>query len=192
MAMRGRRGHISEVTSGRYFLAICAGASLMTGPTPGTDNESGAARQRIQVIAIVVVGIDGSEASDAALRRAVDEASPRGARLRIVCAWDTPAAYFTGGLPRSDDLMSGFELHARDVTDAALARVAELDASVECEARTPRGHAADLLVQESTGADLLVVGSRGLGGFRSLLLGSVSQHVVHHATSPVLIVRRPG
>jgi nucleotide-binding universal stress UspA family protein len=190
MGMRGRRGHISEVTSGRYFLAIRAGASLMTRPTPGKDNESGQSKDHF--MAIVVVGIDGSEAGDAALRLAVEEASLRGARLRIVCAWDMPAAYFTGGLLPSDDLMSGFELHARDVTEAALAQVAELDASVECEAMTPRGHAADLLVQESTGADLLVVGSRGLGGFRTLLLGSVSQHVVHHATCPVLIVRRPG
>jgi nucleotide-binding universal stress UspA family protein len=63
---------------------------------------------------------------------------------------------------------------------------------MECEGIAVEGQAADVLLQEAQDADLLVVGNRGRGGFASLLLGSVSQQVVHHASCPVIIVREPG
>jgi nucleotide-binding universal stress UspA family protein len=137
---------------------------------------------------LVVVGVDGSEASNAALRFAAEEASLRGGKLRVVCAWEVPAAYFTGGLLPSDDLISAFEEHAKDVTASALSEAARLAPEVDREAVTLQGHPGDVLAQQSTGADLLVVGSRGLGGFRSLVLGSVSLHVAHHARCPVAII----
>ncbi len=137
---------------------------------------------------VVVVGVDGSEASKVALRFAAMEASLRGAKLRVVCAWEVPRGYFTGGLLPSDELIAGFEQHARDVTASALADAARLAPDVDRETATVEGQPADVLVQQSAGADLLVVGSRGLGGFKSLLLGSVSLQVAHHATCPVAIV----
>jgi nucleotide-binding universal stress UspA family protein len=71
----------------------------------------------------------------------------------------------------------------------AIAQVKELEPSVETEGRAAEGRAADVLLQEAKEADLIVVGNRGLGGFSSLLLGSVSHQVVQHAPSPVTVVR---
>jgi len=85
-------------------------------------------------------------------------------------------------------LIVGFEEHAKEVVNKALSQVALLQPGVDCEARTPRGRAVEELVREAEDADLLVVGSRGLGSFDRLLLGSVSYQVVHHAACPVVIV----
>jgi nucleotide-binding universal stress UspA family protein len=142
-------------------------------------------------MALIVVGVDGSEASDAALRFAADEAAVRGASLRVVCAGGVAAAVYAGTWGLTAEVESGFERNAKDVTALALTAAARLQPGIDCESRTVRGHPADVLVQESTGADLLVVGSRGLGGFKSLVLGSVSAQVAHHATCPVVIVPPP-
>ena len=133
----------------------------------------------------VVVGVDGSESSMAALRVAVEEAKTRGAKLRIVVAWHIPLAVYTDGLPPPEDITSDMQGAAQEIAEQAEAAV---PAGVEYEAKLCEGQAADVLVEESAGAEVLVVGSRGLGGFARLVLGSVSQHVSHHAKCPVVIV----
>ena len=138
----------------------------------------------------IVVGVDGSAASDAALEFAIEEAALRGASLRIVCAWEIPSSVAVGGVFPTE-MFEAFPEEAQDIVNKALARVTELKSSVTSEGRIVEGHPAEVLLKEAEGADLLVVGSRGRGGFGSLLLGSVSQQIVHHATGPVVVVRQP-
>jgi nucleotide-binding universal stress UspA family protein len=81
-------------------------------------------------------------------------------------------------------------VRAQQVADDAFAAAKKLQTSLEGEALAPQGQPADVLLEEGADAALIVVGRRGLGGFRSLLLGSVSQQVVQHATCPVVVVNQ--
>jgi nucleotide-binding universal stress UspA family protein len=136
----------------------------------------------------IVVGVDGSEEAQAALRWAFDEAQLRQAELDVVHAWTYPYQGPRTGVTEPRDLM---ELDAAKALEQAMARLrAERPGDdVALHAHVREGNPADVLVQESKGADLLVVGSRGRGGFASLLLGSVSTAVTHHAACPVVVVR---
>jgi nucleotide-binding universal stress UspA family protein len=139
----------------------------------------------------IVAGVDGSDGGSAALTFAAREAGLRKARLRIVSAWEIPPAVYAGGLaPALDqETIDGFGEGAKRVVQEAIAKAKELEPSVETEGRAAEGQAADVLLQEAKEADLIVVGNRGLGGFSSLLLGSVSHQVVQHAPCPVTVVR---
>jgi nucleotide-binding universal stress UspA family protein len=141
----------------------------------------------------IVVGVDGSEGGAAALEYAASEAAFRDARLRVVAAWQMPsAAYGVDFAPPLDPAtLNRFPELAQQVADDALAAAKKLQPSLEGEAVAVHGHAADVLLEQSADATLIVVGRRGLGGFRSLLLGSVSHHVVQHATCPVVVVNQP-
>lgn len=144
-----------------------------------------------QVRGVVVVGIDGSAGATAALRWAAAEARLRGGRLLIVHAW-TPVytdVLLGGGFSRSR--VDGS--HAHQAAKELLAQAtAGLDADgVEIERRAVEGGAPEVLVAAADEGDLLVVGSRGHGGFAGLLLGSVSQQCAHHARCPVVIVHAP-
>ena len=141
----------------------------------------------------IVVGVDGSDGGGAALEFAAGEAAFRGARLRIVSAWQVPVAAYGAGLapPLDPATWDSFRVRAQRVADDALAEVKSLHASLEGEALAVQGHPADVLLEQAAEAVLMVVGRRGLGGFRSLLLGSVSQQVVQHATCPVVVVNQP-
>ena len=135
----------------------------------------------------IVVGVDGSEAGTDALRWAVGEAEMRAASLQIVHAWQIPYAEssgFTGIsiVPADLEECARQELEGA-VSDVDLTRLAT-PAEVVLVHRSP----AIGLVEAAKGADLLVVGTRGRGGFAGLLLGSVSQQVAHHAPCPVVIV----
>jgi nucleotide-binding universal stress UspA family protein len=133
---------------------------------------------------LIVVGVDGSENSRQALRWAVEEARLRQAWVRVVHAWwlypmldaDTEARHLTN-----------------DASAAVQTFITETlgeERDVEVEAVAVQGQQASAaLVDAATDAVLLVVGSRGAGGFSSLLLGSVSQQCAHHASCPVAIVR---
>lgn len=132
----------------------------------------------------VVVGIDGSEAARRALLWAADEARVRDADLEVVHAWQHPAPPLGLVLPTIDAGTS--ESHARGVLDATVAGLG--DRSITVEPILAEGPAARLLVEASAGAALVVVGSRGHGGFPGLLLGSVSGQVMHHARCPVVVV----
>jgi nucleotide-binding universal stress UspA family protein len=141
----------------------------------------------------IVVGVDHSSGAKAALRFALDEARLRHAALRVVHAWQL-GYVGTPGIEASStafgaelDLRSG----AQDALEESLRETIPDTDGVELERRVVEGAAASVLVDESRDADLLVVGSRGLGGFRGLLLGSVGQQCAHHAACPVVIVPHP-
>ena len=131
----------------------------------------------------VVVGVDGSEANREALRRAAVEAIAHGARLEVVHAWD----FLDQPGPEFDPHYG--EAAARKRIEAFVDDVLGSDRPAEVEVRVVNDHAARTLVDASQGAFTLVVGARGLGGFKGILAGSVSQHLLHHATCPVLVVR---
>jgi len=132
----------------------------------------------------IVVGSDGSAASLAALDWALEEARLRSGRVHLVSAWHYPVIGDAAGRAPDRD---AFGDHARQAHDEALRHSA--DAGVDVTGEVTEGHPADVLLRAAHGADLLVVGSRGHGGFTGMLLGSVSNHAVHHAPCPVLVVR---
>ncbi|HKO75380.1 MAG TPA: universal stress protein [Gaiellaceae bacterium] len=139
----------------------------------------------------IVVGVDGSEHGERALEWAVKEAGLRGARLRLVAAWHLPPAVYSGpGYIPTAGTRESFEEPAGEAAEVAAARAR--DAGVEADAVVREGQAAEVLVEEAANADMLVVGSRGHGGFTGLLLGSVSAQCAHHAVCPLVIVRPAG
>lgn len=137
----------------------------------------------------VVVGVDGSDHGTLALHWAIDEARRRGAVLQIVHAWRYPYIGADVGFAASPAVLEGVEANARTIVDDAAA-VASGAGVEDVETTLVSGPSAGILLDAANGADLLVVGSRGRGGFTGLLLGSVSQQCAHHAPCPVVIV--PG
>ena len=134
----------------------------------------------------IVVGVDGSVSSKAALGWAIRQADLTGAMVDAVIAWHYPGEY---GYPTpiADD--ANYEALATKVVTDTIAEVAGPDTPVEIRPRAVEGNPAMVLLHAAAGADLLVVGSRGHGGFVEALLGSVSQHIVHHAPCPVVVLR---
>ena len=139
----------------------------------------------------VIVGHDGSFASDLALGWALDYAGRFDASVRVIRGWSIstaprPASMTGGYVPPIEE----FEASVLSDLEAAGARViAEREARVDVSFEGFRGSPANGLVAASRDADLLVVGARGLGGFRGLALGSVSDQCVRHAACPVVVVR---
>jgi len=129
----------------------------------------------------VVVGTDGSEDASAALRIGARAAALTGGRLRVVTTWISPATWGRSYpvVDRDPDL--------RALQDAAITSAVG-EAAVPVERVVHEGWPAQTLIHESRGADLLVIGRRGSGGFPGLLLGSVSMHSVAHAPCSVLVV----
>ena len=153
----------------------------------GLGNE----REEEPVSGRIVVGVDGSDESVAALEWAAQEARSRGAVLTIVTAWQFPHSAYLGlpGAMIPDELGEDLEWGAKETQADALHRALPSGAGVPVETLVVEGPPASVLIDAASGADMLVVGSRGLGGFRELLLGSVSQQCAHHASCPVVIVR---
>lgn len=144
-------------------------------------------------MAVIVVGVDHSEGAKAALRFALEEAKLRRATLRVVHAWQyayVGATGFEGSYPAlGGDIKELRETAERDL-DATLRESIPETGTVEVERRVVEDRPAAALVDESRRADMVVVGSRGHGGFAGVLLGSVSQQVAHHAACPVVIVHQ--
>ena len=141
---------------------------------------------------LIVVGVDESEGAKAALMFAHEEARLRGATLRAVHAWQygyIGYGGFEGAAPIAGEDIS--ELRDADAAalDAIVSEALPSPGDVKVEQRVVEGPAGAVLIDESRGADLLVVGSRGHGGFAQLLVGSVSQQCAQHAACPVVIVR---
>ncbi len=136
----------------------------------------------------IVVGIDTSPDAERALAWALEEARLRDAEVELVHAYPTPELT---ALPMIVTLPDDAELRAAasSVLEDALKAVGG-PGDVPVTLTTRAGGAASVLTQTAEGADLLVVGARGLGGFRGLLLGSVSQQAVAHSPCPVVVVTR--
>jgi nucleotide-binding universal stress UspA family protein len=135
---------------------------------------------------VIVVGVDGSAGSRNALDFALAEGALRGAEVRAVCTWEFPVTYEATFVSP----LGGLE----DVAGAILADAVAL-ATKDWSGTTPtvtsvvrHGHAAAALVDEAKDATMLVVGSRGHGGFVGMLIGSISQGCVTHAPCPVVVV----
>ena len=146
----------------------------------------------------IVVGIDDSPSSEHALRWAVEEARIRGTTLRVLSAWEFPFAptpapdadAVSGG--HADDLVSrapSLEQTALDELAAAVTNAGGDPHSAAVSMRVVHGSPVRVLLDAAKDADLLVVGSRGRGGFSGLLLGSVSRECARRATCPVVVVR---
>jgi len=136
----------------------------------------------------IVVGVDGSEGAQHALEFALAEAKLRHAGVRAVMSWAEPTMVYAGGFVPPLPPDSEYEAGARKVLDEALATANGAKDGVAVERIVRKGQAAQVLCDESKDADLLVVGSRGYGGFHGLLVGSVSQQCASHAPCPVTIV----
>jgi nucleotide-binding universal stress UspA family protein len=133
----------------------------------------------------IIAGVDGSEPSVRGLRWAIDDARKRGATVQAVHAWDVP--YSLSFAAAAVDWPT-FERAARQLLDQAVDAALGDTTDVPVERVLASGSAADVLLGTAKDADLVVVGSRGVGGFRGLLLGSVGQQVTHHASCPVVVV----
>jgi len=144
-------------------------------------------------MAVIVVGVDHSEGAKAALRFALEEATVRKAKLRVVHAWQYAyigATGFEGSYPALGGDIKELRDVAENDLDATPQEAIPETGTIEIERRVVEDRPAAALVEESRGADMVVVGSRGHGGFAGLLLGSVSQQVAHHAACPVVIVHK--
>jgi nucleotide-binding universal stress UspA family protein len=145
----------------------------------------------------VVVGVDGSEAGNAALDEAAELAQRAGAQLQVIAAYQVTVTGWVGITPWTEvypeeELAEAAEGTAKATLEHARERVRRNHPELSVEYTAVRDRAADVLVDRSNAAGVVVVGSRGRGGFRSLILGSVSRGVVHSAKSPVLVVHAPG
>ena len=142
----------------------------------------------------IVVGVDGSGGGAAALDFAAAEAALRKARLRIVVAWEVPVTVYGAGFapPVDPATVDGFRVNAERVAKDASTAAKKLQPGVDVQAVAVAGPSADVLLEQGANAELIVVGRRGHGGFKRLLLGSVSQQVVHYAERPVVVVNQPA
>jgi nucleotide-binding universal stress UspA family protein len=146
---------------------------------------------------LIVVGVDGSESARKALEFALEEAARRPARVRAVAAFQFPrywpvAIGMASGMvlpPSSRELAEAAEQAARQTITDATGRVGGGAGAVPVEVRVVEGSPAKVLLEQAAGAELLVVGHRGLGGIASACLGSVGLQCVLHATCPVVVVR---
>ncbi len=148
-----------------------------TAQTPSEADPTGGAR--------IVVGVDGSDHSVAALRQAARMAKLLDARVEAVTTWHYPVAMS----PYTMTAEPSFEELARQTLDEALADAYDGEWPAGLTTVVKYGQPAQVLIDRSDGAEMLVVGSRGRGGFAGLLLGSVSSECAAHAKCPVLIVR---
>lgn len=137
----------------------------------------------------VVVGVNGSPSAQRAVRFAFEQAALRRCELTAVHAYHLPVALEPGGIMPDRYEQAGVRDAERRLLSEALAGTGERYPHVEIHCDVVAGGAARVLVEAGAGADLLVVGARGHGGFAGLLLGSASRAVLHHAPCPVAVVR---
>ena len=133
----------------------------------------------------VVVGVDGSDDAREALRFAFAEAQLRDCQLFVLHAFDSPWTYWDAAVPISIDRV---EEQQKELLAREIERVCGPEPAVSIQSEITNDLPARALIDKSKDAELIVVGSRGRGGFTGLMLGSVSQQVVHHAHCPVVVV----
>lgn len=176
-------GGFSGLVVGSIAVAVATHGHCPVVVVRGTDPHTGPRQQ-----GPVVVGVDGSPTSQAATRFAFEAAALRDVPLEAVHAWsDLP-------LPASRELASSWDpvrQHELEVLDQRLAESQALYPAVRVERVVVRDNPSHVLLERAKDAQLVVVGSRGRGGFRGLLLGSTSQALIQHAACPVAIVPPP-
>lgn len=189
---RGRGGFaerlLGTVSSALPAHAHCPTVVVPSRPTATTPWQQRRAEQPIRRI---VVGVDGSPAAEAALAHAIREAEAWGAELTAVAGVPVgTGAGLLAWLPATVD----HEQVLKDVAEGLDVVVDKALAGHDLQIRRHvlDGSGSELLTEFSTAVDLVVVGSRGRGGFAGLLLGSTSQAVLHHAVCPVMVVRAPA
>ena len=165
LATGGRAGHAGDMSE-----------------TTGTTSD---ASQGEQSESRIVVGVDGSEQSLVALRQAKRLSGLLGARIEAMTTWHYPVAMS----PYALSAEPSFEEIAQQTLTEALQEAYGDDVPAGLTTVVQYGHPAQILIERSTGAEMLILGSRGRGGFAGLLLGSVSSECASHANCPVLIVR---
>lgn len=139
----------------------------------------------------VVAGVDGSENSRLALRWAATHALARGAVLEVVQTWLSPVLAMPAGVAFDPSLVEEVREASQRELDALVAEELGSFEGLRVETNLCEGPPGPALVDRSADADLVVVGTRGRGGFAALLLGSVSTSVLHHAECPVCVVPIP-
>jgi nucleotide-binding universal stress UspA family protein len=137
----------------------------------------------------VLVGVDGSASSHKALTWAATEAAGHGADLVVLNVWEHTLLPPAGSVSVSEKYVPDTSQRTADELLREIKEVLGEDPPVLVQPRVKQGNPAKLLIEESADADLLVVGTRGHGGFGGLVLGSVSQHVAAYAKCPVTVVR---
>jgi nucleotide-binding universal stress UspA family protein len=133
---------------------------------------------------LLVVGVDGSDHSKAALTWAVQQAEISGTRLLAITAWQVPPVVYSGAVLEDLELRN----RAEAVLNQAIQQTVGDQSEIALNTLVEQGYPALVLVEEARHADLLVVGSRGHGEFAGMLLGSVSEYCVTHASCPVVVV----
>ena len=176
------RGSVGAAVAGSTSLQVAAHASC---PVVVVRTLSTAT----PTLSRVVVGVDGSPVSSEAIGYAFAQASQREVGLTVVHAWDVEFVEGAIAVASTSDLWKRLGDEERALTAESVAGWAEKYPDVDVRTHVVRGHPVDVLVSESEGAELVVVGSRGRGGFSGLLMGSVSHGVLHRAQSPVAVVR---
>ncbi len=187
MMVLGSRGHggFVDLLTGSTSVQVASHASCPTVVVRPSDPAGAKGSQAGRV----VVGVDGSPVSEAALAFAVEQASWRGVGLTAVHGWDITYMNVPGRVGAIPAEMQQAERETAETLVAeTLAGWQEKYPDVDIATWVPQMSPVGALVDASSGAELLVVGTRGRGGFRSLLLGSVSHSVLHHAHGPVAVV----
>ena len=136
----------------------------------------------------IIVGVDGSVRSRQALEWAVNEAAVRHAPLTVLTVRQALASYWGGPLPADRDLAKRDREAAQEETDSVLEKAGEEERPPSVTVRAVTGVPAEQLLDAAGGADMIVVGARGAGGFKRLLMGSVCTQVTHHAHCPVVVI----
>jgi nucleotide-binding universal stress UspA family protein len=137
------------------------------------------------VSGVIVVGVDGSDASKEALRWAARQAELTDACLRVITSWHPPVIVY-GPVPMPE---VDYSVAAGRVLQNTIKEILGDPPRVASTSQVVEGPPAMSLIQSAATADLLVVGSRGHGAFVGMLLGSVASHCVSHAPCPVVVVR---
>lgn len=191
---RGRGGFterlLGTVSSALPAHAHCPTVVVPYRPAAGDDDSERRDGDIVHDVRRIVVGVDGSPSAEVALKHAITQAKAWNAELVAVAG--VPLGTGAGILAWLPSQIDHEQVLAdlKAGLDVIVDRYEAANPGMTIKRHVLDGSGAELLTEFSTGADLIVVGSRGRGGFRGLLLGSTSQAVLHHAACPVLVVTR--
>lgn len=177
-----RKNRAERIVLGTTSMSVVAHAPCPVVLVPEDASTTGDGR--------VVVGIDGSEHSKLAFRHALDAAAVRGKQVTTVTSWNVEVEKGVVVTEPGSPEWETVDARYRAMAEAAIGADRDAHPEIAVTVEVRHGRAADTLVEVAEGADLLLVGSRGRGGFRGMLLGSVSQRVLALATVPVAILHK--